>query len=211
MIKKIIFGGLLALAFVLGILITRSIYSDKNKQITSADSTVLLEKVRKVCKLVTVEGQFSELYDETNIRQFTIYFPLPNTFEFSKKAILRVNGKVLVGYDLDNIKITADSTTRIISLSNLPDPEILSVDHEVSYENLEESWFNSFTADDYTQLNKNAKEVLRQKAIESRLLEEARLQGDQLIEAIRFMVESSGWELKLQGDLFEDVSKELVN
>lgn len=211
MVKNVIFGGLLALAFVLGILITRSIYTSKKEQIKSADSTVLLEKVRKVCKLVTVEGEFSELYDETNIRQFTIYLPLPNTFEFSKKAILRVHGKVLVGYDLEHIKISADSLTRTITLSDLPEPEILSVDHQVSYENLQESWFNSFTAEDYTQLNKNAKEVLRQKAAESRLLEEARLQGDQLIEAIRFMVESSGWKLRFENDLLEEVTRELVN
>ena len=211
MIKKIAVGALVILAFALGILLTRSFYAKKTTQVTNTDSTVLLERVRKVCKLVTVEGEFSELYDETNIRQFTFYLPLPSTFEFSKKAILRVHGKVLVGYDLEHIKIKADSTTQTITLSNLPEPEILSVDHEVSYENLSESWFNSFSADDYTQLNKNAKEVLRRKAEEGKLLEDARLQGDQLIEAIRFMVESSGWKLRMEGDLLDDISKELIN
>lgn len=210
MIRKIIAITLVVAAFALGILLTRLFYAQKSTEIKSTDSTVLLEKVRKVCKLVTVEGEFSELYDETNIRQFTVYFPLPGTFDFTKKAILRVHGKVLVGYDLEKIKINADSTTRTITLSNLPEPEILSVDHEVSYENLQESWFNSFSADDYTQLNKNAKAVLRQKAIESRLLEDARLQGDQLIEAIRFMVESSGWKLQFRDSLFNEVSRELV-
>ena len=60
-------------------------------------------------------GHFSELYDETNIRRFTVYVPMPSTFSFSKKAILQVEGKVLVGYDLKNIKITAPNPQNMTS------------------------------------------------------------------------------------------------
>ena len=189
---------LFLLAIVLGGWLSYQFLNNPGKEITNVESSVLLEKVEKVCKLVTVEGNFVELYDEENIRNFTIYLPLPSTWSFSKEATLEVRGKVLVGFDMENIKITADSTNKIIQLSNLPAPEILSIDHEVKYKDLEESFFNAFTPEDYTRLNRNAKEVLRKKAEESRLLEEAVQQGNQMLDVIRFMAEGFGWTLILE-------------
>ena len=176
------------------------------------DSTVLLEKVEKVCKLVTVEGNFTELYDETNIKQLTFYLPVATSWNFSKKAIIQVTGKVMVGYDLEAIKLTADSASKTIYLRNLPEPEILSIDHEVEYKNLEESFFNSFSAEDFTQLNHSAKEVLKKKAVESRLMQDASEQGIQMLDAIQFIVESSGWTLEVEGQTPVSTSDdELVN
>lgn len=196
--------------FALGIFLTRQFYQ-KAPESTAIESTVLLEKIENVCKLVTVEGTFSELYDETNIKQLTFYLPVPTSWQFSKKAMLQVTGKVLVGYDMKAIKITSDEATKTIYLSNLPDPEILSIDHEVQYKNLEESFFNSFETNDFTQLNKNAKEVLRKKALESRLLVKADEQGNQMLDAIRFIAESSGWTLKYEGMPEEEEEEVFIN
>lgn len=159
----------------------------------AVESTVLLERIREVCQLVTVEGQFTELYTETNLREVTLYLPIPTYWEFSKKALLEVRGKVLVGYDMEQVSIKIDSTSRTITLSNLPQPSILAIDHEISYRNLEESFFNSFTPEDYTQLNRNAKEVLRKKALESSLLEKAKTEGNAMLKAMEFMAENIGW------------------
>ena len=162
------------------------------------EATVLLEQIREVCKLVTVEGEFTELYTETNMREVTLYLPIPTYWEFSKEAIIEVRGRVLVGYDMEQLSIKVDSTNRLITLSNLPQPDILAIDHELSYRNLEESFFNSFTPADYTQLNKNAKDALRKKAYESELLQKARSEGNTMLEGLRFMVENMGWRLEYE-------------
>lgn len=199
MIRSILGLVIIILIFAAGFGLAYSFFKgDKAADETVTNSTVLLEQISKVCKLVTVEGQFSELYDETNIRKFTVYVPLPSTFSFSKQAIIQVRGKVSVGYDLTSIRITADSTRKQIILSNIPAPQILSIDHELAYKNLSESFFNSFSPEDYTRLNANAKAVLRQKAQESRLMDEARLEGNQLIEIMDFIVRSAGWTLLLE-------------
>lgn len=200
MIRSILGLVIIILIFAAGFGLAYSFFKeDKAADETVTNSTVLLEQISKVCKLVTVEGQFSELYDETNIRKFTLYMPFPSTFfSFSKQAIIQVRGKVSVGYDLTTIRITADSTRKQIILSNIPVPQILSIDHELAYKNLTESYFNSFSPEDYTRLNANAKAVLRQKAQESRLMDEARLEGNQLIEIIDFIVRSAGWTLLLE-------------
>lgn len=200
--KLFILIGIVA-AFGLGVWLTQWFYQSKKKEISSAQSTILLDKVKDVLKLVTVEANFNELYNETKTRPVTLYLPLPSTFSFSKKAILEVQGKVMVGFDLEKVTISADSTNRILTLSNLPEPEILSIDHQVQYRNLEESFFNSFSAEDYTSLNHNAKEMLRQKVEESDLMEKARSQGNQMIDVIRFMAESLGWTVQLEGAAIE--------
>ncbi|MCB0596717.1 MAG: DUF4230 domain-containing protein [Lewinellaceae bacterium] len=198
MMKRILaIIGLLAV-FGLGFWAASWYFRQKAEDEIRSQSTVLLEKVSKVRKLVTVEGNFSELYDETNIRKFTLYVPMPSTWSFSKQAILKVTGKVLVGYDMEQIRISVDSLQHRIVVGNLPEPRILSIDHEVEYKNLEESFFNSFTPEDYTRINKNAKAVLRQKAEESRLLDEARKEGNQMLDVMRFMAESVGWELVVE-------------
>lgn len=187
------------LAFGLGGLIAYNIFQNRLEQETRAESTVLLEKVKQVLQLVTLEGNFSELYNEENYRNFTIYLPLPSTWRFSKSAMMQVQGKVLVGYNLENVAITLDSTERVMRISDLPEPEILAIDHQVVYRDLEESFFNSFSPNDYTQLNRNAKEVLRKKAYESGLLDEAKAQGNAVLESIEYMARAVGYQVLVEG------------
>ena len=212
MVKKILIGLAFVVVFGLGIYLARTWYKPADETV-QIESTVLLEKVQQVCKLVTVEGTFSEIYDETNIRQLTFYLPVATSWKFSKKAIIQVTGKVLVGYDLESVKLTADSSSKTIYLHNLPEPQILSIDHQVQYKNLEESFFNSFSASDFTQLNQNAKEVLRLKAEESELLDKAADQGIQMLDAIQFIVESSGWNLRYEGQapVLQEDEEEYMN
>lgn len=198
MLKRTLLLLLLLVAFGVGAWLSYQYIQKRVQTNTITDATVLLEQVQQVRKLVTVEGQFSELYDETDIKRYTVYLPFPTAWSFSKQAIIKITGKVLVGYDLNDIAFTVDSTGKRLILSNLPEPEILSVDHEVNYKNLEESYFNSFTPADYTRLNKNAKAVLTEKAKESGLLEKAKAEGDQMIAVMRLLVESGGWELVVE-------------
>lgn len=187
------------LAFLLGLAVfwgfTRGSVNE-----TRTEATVLLEQIRKVTKLVTVEGDVSEIYHSTKTRNVTLYLPLPAHLRFDKEATVQVQGKVLVGYDLEQLQIDVDDANQTVTLSNLPEPDILAIDHELTYRNLEESWFNSFTAEDYSALNKEAKDRLRNEALESKLMEDARLEGNGIIETIRFLVEAAGYSFVLEGE-----------
>lgn len=172
-------------------------------QSTVDESTILLEQVRKVSKLVTVEGDVHELFNRTQTRNVTLYLPLPAKLSFDKEASVRVSGKVLVGYDLSEMAVEIDDAAKTVTLSNLPEPEIIAIDHEVIYKDLEESWFNTFTAKDYSDLNLAAKERLRDKALQSTLMGEAREQGNAIVETIRFMAEGAGFTLVIAGEVVE--------
>lgn len=198
--KKAIVLLIVLLAFGLGIFLTWQ-FTKPAERTSIEETTVLLQQVRKVFKLVTVEGDLMETYKGGDIKSLTFYLPFPMTYPAQKQAIIQVSGKVLVGFDMKQMQVDADPEKKQIILSNLPEPEILSIDHELSYYNIEESWFNTFTASDYTKLNKEAKQKLREAALEGELFKQAKEQGNQLIEVIRFMVESTDWQLVYEEDL----------
>jgi hypothetical protein len=188
MLKKI--GVLLAIVamFLLGgYLVHRHYQVQLFQKETSAQ--VLLERVQAVTKLITVEGYFSELYDYKDHYYFDIS-------PFQKKALLRVKAKVSVGYDLEKLKIETDETTKTLTISNMPDPQILSIDHEIDYYDLQNGAFNSFSSKELTQLNQNAKDLIEENARKSTLFEQAENQSVEMMDMIKLMVESVGWTVE---------------
>ncbi len=167
---------------------TRTYYTWSAKTEVREESKVLLEKIKAVTKLVTVEGYFSEIYD---YEEYWGYDLSP----FRKKALIRVKAKVSVGYDLTKMHFDADQATRTITISNLPDPEVIAIDHDLDYYDISEGTFNSFSEEDYNKMNKNAKEKVRKEAMNSDLFLTAEAESAQLLEIIEFMVEGAGWEL----------------
>ena len=94
--KLLIALGVVALA--LGVFYgTRSYYTWD--EITATEkSQVLIEKIKTVAKLVTVEGYFSEVYSYEDYWKYD-YSP------FQKRVLIRVKGKVSVAYDLTKMNV----------------------------------------------------------------------------------------------------------
>ena len=191
------------LAFLLGLAIFWG-FTSGDKITVEEDSSILIERVRKVTKLVTVEGDFSEVFNSSNEREVTFYIPLPARLKFKKEAMVQVTGKVLVGYDLEKMGVTIDEATRTLHLTNLPDPEILAIDQQLKFRDLEESWFNQLNAADYSAMSDQAKGVLRKKVLDSELMNTARLEGNGLIETIVVLARSMGYTVVLDGLMMEE-------
>lgn len=155
---------------------------------STEDATVLLEKIQAVTKLITVEGQFSEIYNYSESDGYILNL-------WDKKVLVRVRATVSAGYDLERLNIEANPATRTIHMSALPEPQILSIDHTLDYYDISEGYFTSFTPEDYNRINQRAKDLIKEKAAESKLMPAAREQADKMLELIRFMVESAGWKL----------------
>ena len=185
------------LAFLLGLAV---FYGFSRPATTKVEEqvSVLYNQIEKVQKLVTVEGSVSEYYNRSEDRTVTLYLPLPARFSFNKQAFVEVSGKVLVGYDLSEISVDIDGASKTVRLSNLPEPEILAIDHDVTFKNLDESWFNEFTAEDFSKLNRDAKQKLRDSVPGSDLMRQAREQGNSVVETIRFLAEAMGFKVILE-------------
>jgi hypothetical protein len=139
--KKILPVLGLLLVFGFGFLVARYWYAAKEEKHRKEESEVLLEKIRSVAKLVTVEGYFSEIYDYEDYWGYDIA-PL------RKKALLRVKAKVSVGYDLGAMKFELKPEEQQLRISGIPEPHIISIDHDVDYYDITEGTFNSFTEKD---------------------------------------------------------------
>lgn len=156
-------------------------------------SVVLLEKIRTVCKLVTAEGQFAEIYE------YKESFPFESPL-FSKKALIRVRANVSVGYDLSEINMQPDEKSHTLVISNLPAAEIIAVEHDLDYYDLTEGIFNRFSTGDYNNMNARAKEFIVSQVGKSSLMQAAEEKKDELIEVIRYMVEQAGWKVLIIGE-----------
>src|SRR5687767_3425997 len=155
-------------------------------------SVVLLEKIKTVCKLVTAEGQFAEIYEYKESLPFAKPF-------FDKKALIRVRATVSVGYDLSKINMVPDEKSHTLVISNLPPAEIISVEHDLDYYDLTEGFFNQFSTDDYNTINARAKEFVVSQVHKSSLMDAADEKRNELIEVIRYMAEQAGWKVLVIG------------
>lgn len=161
---------------------------------TTESSVVLLEKIRTVCKLVTAEGQFAEIYEYKESLPFARPF-------FDKKALVRVRATVSVGYDLSEINMVPDEKSHTLVISNLPRAEIIAVEHDLDYYDITEGFFNQFSTEDYNKVNARAKEFVVSQVHKSSLMEAADEKRNELLEIIRYMVEQAGWKVVIIGDV----------
>lgn len=152
------------------------------------DSTVLLERVDKVFKLVTVEGNFSELYTYEN-HIFADVWP------FRKKAIVQVKAKVAIGYDFENVQFDVDEEKRTLTIKGDLLPEILSIDHDIKDYDFENGLFNMISDRDITAMGDEVKTFIKEKAAESDLYDRAEDQKGELLDMLKWMLEASGWTL----------------
>ena len=153
-------------------------------------STVILDKIKSVCKLVSVEGDFAEIYSYENIKDGFM-----KILSSKKKALVVINAKAQVGYDLKKLLLKADLDKKRIVLSEFPEPEVLSIEPDIQFYDIKNGLFNSFSSEDLTDLNAKAKEHIREKIPESGLLDTAKKEALEAVLIIEKIVETIGWKL----------------
>ena len=163
---------------------------NKKKEKEQQQSVVLMEKIRAVCKFITVEGDFSEIYHYANVKDKWI-----NLFLGSKKALVLIEAKAHIGFDLTKIKMNSDVEKKTIYLSNFPQPELLSIETDFKYYDKKEGWANPFTSSDLTDINREAKQYIVEKIPQSGLLKEASNQALETIQLMEKLVETINWKL----------------
>ena len=180
----------LAIGAVVAFFIFSYFNRNKRQQKASSQSVVLMEKIRSVCKFITVEGDFAEIYHYRNVKDRWI-----NLFLGSKKALVLIDAKAYVGFDLTKIKMRPDVKNRVIVLTGFPHPELLSIETDFKYYDKKEGWANPFTSTDLTEINSEAKQYIIDKIPNSGLYEEASRQALSTVALMENLVQTIGWKL----------------
>lgn len=182
--------GLLILGLVLGavimFLVGRAIRSGK-KEVVKDSSHTVIESIRKVFKVVFAEGQFNELYNYEETKKLFGFIPS------TKRALVIIEAKVLVGYDFEKCVWEADEKTHTIKLVSFPEPEIISIEPNYKYYNFDENIFNMLGHDDLTRIQVNGKKQVELAAIKSHL---PQIAADQMRTLLTEVIHSKNWQLE---------------
>lgn len=198
--------GLLLGAIVVGTVLyfSRSFFT-KNK--TQEQSVILLEKIRNVSKLITVESDFSEIMHYSDAKNILL-----NLVSSHKKAIVLANSKVMVGFDMKQMRIKPDPNRKLLTITHFPEPQVLSIETDVEYYDVSNGLFNKFAAKDLTQLNKKVRENIENKIPQSGVLQAAHNKALETINMIEQIVDTFGWKLAYsEPGILQETTKKITN
>jgi len=156
---------------------------------TRLEATTLVECIEKVCKVVMAEGYFSEILTYQNQKKY-LYF-----LNDEKRALIIAKAKVLVGYDFAKMRFRQPTGgDKRLVIEFFPEPEVLSIDTDYQFYDLDPGLLNHFRSEDYTRLLDEAKKTMYDRALQSDL---PRIAGNQLQYMIFQLADSMGWRLEL--------------
>ncbi|WP_339700651.1 DUF4230 domain-containing protein [uncultured Marixanthomonas sp.] len=185
---------LLFIGLAVGAVVAYFIFSwfvgSRKKEKVHSQSVVLMERIRSVCKFITVEGDFSEIYHYESVKDKWL-----NVILGKKKALILIEAKAHVGFDLTKINMNADTKNKMITLTNFPQPELMTIETDFKYYDKREGWANPFTSSDLTDINREAKQHIIDKVPSSGLLLEASNQAMETIKLMEKLVETINWKL----------------
>ena len=177
------------MVFLVGFLIAKFWYKKDDSHQQKEEIRVVLNSIENMSKLVVSSGNFSEVYNYTDSKKYFYDY-----VSFDKKAIVTVNAKVEVGYDLSKLEIQVDSLARKIYINKLPKEDI-TIAPDVKYFDLQQSQFNTFSKNELNKINEKSIEKIKQTVELSNLKSEAKTRFFEEISKIYQLSAIYGWEV----------------
>lgn len=187
--KKFLFGVLLTIT----ILLVYRQCTHESTVVINNSSDLIQEQLKNVSKLVVSEGYFSEVFNYENSKEI-----LGEYLIAEKKAIVVVNAKVTIAYDLEKLTYKLDEDTKTLQILSIPDHEV-SINPDLEYYDIKEDFLNQFEAEDYNSIKETVNTSLKVKIEKSTLVSNA--QNRLISELAKFYIltESLGWKLTYNG------------
>jgi len=188
--RKILFGSVLALIIVFFL---RYCEHQRDEKTQLREHSALIQKqLNNVGKLVVTEGSFAQVYTYEDLK--TLYFDI---FSAKKKAIVIVNAEATIAYDLSLIETQIDETTKTVTLTSIPEPE-LSINPNIEYYDLQQDYLNQFEAEDYNKIKVQVEDSLRKTIMASSLVTNAENRLISELQKIYVLTSSMGWVLQYE-------------
>ncbi|WP_369048130.1 DUF4230 domain-containing protein [Tenacibaculum sp. UWU-22] len=175
--------------FLLGFLVAKFWYQKTIPNYTKEDTQVIVNEIKNIRKLVVSTGSFSEMYNYSDSKKYFYDF-----LSFDKKAIVVVNAKVEVGYDLSKMDIQIDSVAKKIIINKIPEEEI-TVSPNIKYFDIQQSQFNTFSKEELNKINKKSIEKIKETMNMKALKKEAKTQLFKELSKIYQLSSVFGWQV----------------
>jgi hypothetical protein len=194
--RNILFGIVIALVMIFGLRYCEH-QKDDREQLES-NTALIQEQLLNVGKLVVTEGSYAEVISYSDSKKF--YFDM---FSSNKKALVIVNAKASIAYDLSKVKTEVDQTNKTVTILSIPEPE-LSINPNISYYDIEQDYLNPFEAADYNKIKERVEASLKKKIEASDLRKNAQNRLISELQKIYILTNSMGWKLQYKGELISE-------
>lgn len=202
--RKIIVGVILTLIFVFAFHYCEN-KKDKEQQLSETSQLIQLQ-LQNVGKLIVTEGTFSQVFtfEDSQKRFFEL-------ISFNKKALVVVNAKVTIGYDLSQIETHIDEENKTVSILYIPEEE-LNIYPTIEYYDVTQDYFNQFSAKDFNTIKGRINSLLEDKIKKSDLKSNAKNRLISELQKIYVLTNNLGWTLRFNSEeirseeIFEELS-----
>ena len=194
--NKFGFGFLIALVLISGVWFFYQSYQEREE--LKASSELIQKQVQQVGKLIVTEGYYSKVFTFKNSQNLFL-----NLMTSDKKALVIVNAKATVEYDLRQLEVDIDETRKILILKKIPDP-ILNIYPEIEYYDVTQDYFNSFDAKDYNKIKNSVTAQIRAQIEKSDLMENSRERLMVELTNLYVLTNSMGWTLMYEEQVIEN-------
>lgn len=183
--RKFLLGFLVAL-----LLIVAYFFGKKNApQTTIKDTGVLQESLKNVSKLVVTEGYYSDIITYKDAKEIYLSW-----LKAEKKAVVLVNAKATVTYDLSQIKFKVDHENQVVVIESIPEA-VLDLYPKLEYYDIQADFLNEFTSKDYTKIADLVDQRLRKKIAQSTLVTNAQ---NRLLSELYALLNTQGFHYKIE-------------
>lgn len=164
------------------------------------NTALIQQQIQQVGKLVVTEGNFSQVTTYQNTRKNYL-----DLFSSKKKALVIVNAKVTISYDLRQITTSIDELSKTLTIISIPDAEV-NIYPDIEYYDVTQEYFNKFGAEDYNKIKGTVTKMIEEKVDASDIKENAKGRLISELQKIYILTNSMGWTLKYNDQPIESLN-----
>ena len=196
--RNIFLGIVIAFVIVFGLRYCE--HQKENREVLEANTALIQKELNNVGKLIVTEGSYAQVFSFNDSKEL-----LYGLTYAKKKSLIVVNAKATIAYDLNKINKVVDETTRTVTITKIPQPE-LSINPNIQYYDVTQDYLNQFTASDYNKIKERIEKSLRKKIEASELRTNAENRLISELQKIYILTNSMGWTLQYNTTVIEDES-----
>lgn len=187
----------IVIAFVIVFALRYCEHRKDDREQLEASTALIQKELKNVGKLIVTEGSYAQVFSFSGSKDLLFGLTYAN-----KKALVVVNAKATIAYDLSKVEMEVDEATKTVTITKIPEPE-LSINPNIEYYDLKQDYLNQFNASDYNKIKQRIEKSLRKKIEESELRTNAENRLITELSKIYILTNSMGWTLKYNQTVVE--------
>lgn len=173
---------------------------NEEKEELQYNTALIQQQIQQVGKLIVTEGNFSQVTSYKNTKRNYL-----NIFSANKKALVVVNAKVTVAYDLRQITTSIDENTKTLTITSIPEAEV-NIYPDIEYYDVTQEYFNQFKAEDHNKIKETVTKMIEEKIDASEIKEDAKSRLISELQKFYILTNSMGWTLKYNDQTIESLN-----